>query len=104
MMTEKLGLEQTPKCMVVLREAFPSVQLKEIVGCQVIFGVKLKENASGTEFPEFSEEDLCQGQEMFELEDGLAVAESCDQQMFEENVLFTEASTPLPNNPGILLK
>ncbi len=100
LISEKLGLEKPSKCVLILREAIPTIQIKDILGCQVIFGVKLRANAGEVGFPEFNEEDLSQVTEFLELDDGIPMNESCDQVMYEEEVVFPVSNAPLTSTSG----
>jgi len=56
-LSQKLGIEKDAQCLTLLREAFPNIEMKEIVDCQMVFGIKQKRNLEQVDLPIFTDED-----------------------------------------------
>ena len=99
LLTQKLGIQRKSKAVTLLHEAFPNVQLGDIRGFQVLFGVKQKDNIENVDYPVFTEEDLTLSDDIVSTDDADMVTDSSTQRVLEEQSPFvvgvpTSSSTP----------
>ena len=76
------------------------MQLKDIRGFQVLFGVKQKENIENIDYPVFNEEDLTLSEDIVSTDDADMVTDSSAQRILEEQSSFVVGVSTSSATPG----
>ena len=77
----------------MLHEAFPHIEMKEILDCQMVFGVKLKSNIEDVQFPVFTNEEQSHNEDVMHFLDNCPIVN--EQKFFEEpSMAYTSSAGP----------
>lgn len=101
---QKFGVERQSQCLTLLQEAFPHIEMKEILNCQMILGIKQKSSLHGVQLPVFTDAEKSQNEDLMNYLDDNSTSE--DHNLLDEpSMVYTSiASVPLTSStPGILL-
>ena len=98
LLAQRLSISKQSKAISLLQEAFPDMQYKEVGDCQMLFGIRPKNNVEDVEFPEFTEEEDSVSDEVLHCLDGNSTMnEALNKRVSREqlaNTSSTVASTP----------
>ena len=98
-LSQKLGIEKDAQCLTLLREAFPNIEIKEIIDCPMVFGIKQKQNLEQVDLPVFTDEDQSHFDDVMNFLDHNSLA--IDQKLCDEpSMVYSSTATNIVPTSG----